>query len=521
MNAAPAIGIQTNLLATTGAPGAANTAPALGDSSGGEAFGWGAILKALGLTTQGFMPKTAAFSESSFGHDPKAMGDLEVPLDQAGSNASATSKPPARGDRAYGTRTVVAVVTPKAIGRPWNSGDDSFRGKKLRNHLDEPAKQKNETAPVGMTSPVDVPVTSPGASQPVQLAADARYVGTHSSSTTSQHQERGAGPDGSAVHESSPVALKSKEAIDPAGADAESRTEVQVILPETSGAPSAAQRIRENAMPAEISSGQKAKESGDTPATIDFAAHANVNATFPGAAAGADASIPAVHGDSRKNVQVSTSISDRMAKSTSKTVTDSVYLERRSEVNQPAPDSTPPLREIGGIANAAEGPVNAAHHAGRDAADPFATLDAERAAPPPTWIHAGAHHAEAGYLDPALGWIGVRADAMANGVHASLVPASGQAAQVLGSHLAGLNTYLSEHHGDSATVTIAAPDDGRGGMDAYSGGDRQSSRQEQARGREEESLSAARLPAHTIVGASPPSSVRVSGGGGRYISVVA
>jgi hypothetical protein len=101
--------------------------------------------------------------------------------------------------------------------------------------------------------------------------------------------------------------------------------------------------------------------------------------------------------------------------------------------------------------------------------DTFAALDAGRDALAPTWIHAGTHHAEAGYLDPALGWVGVRADAVGGGVHAALMPGSNEAAQVLGSHLAGLNNYLAEHHGQHATVTLATAQDGRGAPSADQG----------------------------------------------------
>ena len=95
--------------------------------------------------------------------------------------------------------------------------------------------------------------------------------------------------------------------------------------------------------------------------------------------------------------------------------------------------------------------------------DTFTALDASRTPPSPTWLHAGAHRAEAGYLDPALGWVAVRADAIGSGVHAALVPDSAQAAQVLGSHLSALNTYLAEHHGQHASVTLATLQDGRQG----------------------------------------------------------
>ncbi len=98
------------------------------------------------------------------------------------------------------------------------------------------------------------------------------------------------------------------------------------------------------------------------------------------------------------------------------------------------------------------------------AGDAFSALDAAHSTPPPTWIHSGAHHAEAGYLDPALGWVGVRAEAAASGVHAALMPGSAEAAQVLATHLSSLNAYLSEQHGPQATVTMGTFDGGQGGQ---------------------------------------------------------
>lgn len=112
-------------------------------------------------------------------------------------------------------------------------------------------------------------------------------------------------------------------------------------------------------------------------------------------------------------------------------------------------------RDVGGIVRQVEAYITSAHPATRGV-DPFAVLEGAPTAPPGSWIHAGTHHAEAGYLDPALGWIGVRADVSHGAVHASLVPGSAEAAQVLGSQLAGLNAYLSEHHSDRAAVSVAA-----------------------------------------------------------------
>jgi trimeric autotransporter adhesin len=87
----------------------------------------------------------------------------------------------------------------------------------------------------------------------------------------------------------------------------------------------------------------------------------------------------------------------------------------------------------------------------------FATLDAGTSVGTPNWIHAGGHQAEAGFEDPALGWVGVRADLSGGSVHAALVPGSTEAAQTLSGHLAGLSTYLAEQQTPVATLTMAAP----------------------------------------------------------------
>jgi len=64
--------------------------------------------------------------------------------------------------------------------------------------------------------------------------------------------------------------------------------------------------------------------------------------------------------------------------------------------------------------------------------------------------------AEAGYQDPVLGWIGVRVDANAGGVHATLVPQSLEAAQVLSGHLDGLHSYLADNRTPVDTLTLAS-----------------------------------------------------------------
>jgi len=86
----------------------------------------------------------------------------------------------------------------------------------------------------------------------------------------------------------------------------------------------------------------------------------------------------------------------------------------------------------------------------------FAALDSTGNKGAPTWTHVSAHQAEAGFHDPSLGWVAVRALADAKGIHAALVPGSADAAQSLGTHLAGLHAYLTEQHTSVATLTLAA-----------------------------------------------------------------
>jgi hypothetical protein len=87
----------------------------------------------------------------------------------------------------------------------------------------------------------------------------------------------------------------------------------------------------------------------------------------------------------------------------------------------------------------------------------FAALDSQPAPGAITWTHAGARQAEAGFEDPALGWVGVRADTSGGGVHATLLPGSAEAAQALGQHLEGLSAYMTQQHTPVESLGMAAP----------------------------------------------------------------
>jgi hypothetical protein len=125
------------------------------------------------------------------------------------------------------------------------------------------------------------------------------------------------------------------------------------------------------------------------------------------------------------------------------------------------------VRDPGGVQATAAAPAAHGNSAATQAASPqetFAALDAGTLVGTPNWIHAGGRQAEAAFQDPALGWVGVRADLSGGSVHAALVPGSAEAAQALSGHLAGLNAYLAEQQTPVATLTMAAP--GTSGMEA-------------------------------------------------------
>ncbi len=96
----------------------------------------------------------------------------------------------------------------------------------------------------------------------------------------------------------------------------------------------------------------------------------------------------------------------------------------------------------------------------------FATIDAGTDDAAAKWATAGEHRAEAGFQDPSLGWVSVRAQAGAGGIHAAVVPASDVAAQALSGHLAGLNAHMANQYEHLNPVTLSAPDTGLNSQNA-------------------------------------------------------
>ncbi len=52
----------------------------------------------------------------------------------------------------------------------------------------------------------------------------------------------------------------------------------------------------------------------------------------------------------------------------------------------------------------------------------------------------------------------MRADVSGGGVHATLLPSSPEAAQVLGGHMAGLDAYLAAEHTSVRSLSLTTPE---------------------------------------------------------------
>lgn len=157
--------------------------------------------------------------------------------------------------------------------------------------------------------------------------------------------------------------------------------------------------------------------------------------------------------------------------------------------------------------------------------DTFSVLDGSISPPRTSWIHANANHAEAGYLDPSLGWVNVRADIHGTAVHASVVPGSSEAASSLSGHMADLNQYLADHK-SPATVTLSSAASDRSLMGNSSGN--QSGYREQQQQQDAPAVFSSQIPgrssAHTQTSPNPHFNAPIAAtlyNTGANISVVA
>jgi hypothetical protein len=91
---------------------------------------------------------------------------------------------------------------------------------------------------------------------------------------------------------------------------------------------------------------------------------------------------------------------------------------------------------------------------------PFDELDRERNGAEMQWTTVSRNRAEAGFEDPTIGWVRVRAHLDGRGVHASVIPGSVEAATALSLHLGDLNSHLLRQHPEVHSVTLSAPSSG-------------------------------------------------------------
>ena len=110
----------------------------------------------------------------------------------------------------------------------------------------------------------------------------------------------------------------------------------------------------------------------------------------------------------------------------------------------------------------------------------FAAMDTASGRADSIWMHAMPHGAEAGFRDPALGWVSVHARTDASGLHATLVPDSSNSAQVLSTQLPGLVSHLKERFTEVESVMVGQP------MDSMSNSLQSGTNEERGDGRSEQ-----------------------------------
>lgn len=170
-----------------------------------------------------------------------------------------------------------------------------------------------------------------------------------------------------------------------------------------------------------------------------------------------------------------------------------------------------------------EAPAPAA--SGISTGETFAALDGATSKMQPTWIHAGPHQAEAGFHDPVLGWVSVRAGADAGGISAVVVPGSADATAALGAHMAGLHDYLREQQSPVESLTLARnATSGEGFSEGMHQGQQQSDNNGSADAQASHLVAAVPIPAsaaHTMDVTGPEIPTSFPGLAGTFISVMA
>jgi hypothetical protein len=118
------------------------------------------------------------------------------------------------------------------------------------------------------------------------------------------------------------------------------------------------------------------------------------------------------------------------------------------------------VRDPAQVIAAHEARQSASLSAEQSAADnTFSALDASGGTGRMSWTHASPQHAEAGFVDPSLGWVSVRADLHGGAVHAAVVASSSDSASTLGGELVGLSAHLAERQIPVESVSVSTAGD--------------------------------------------------------------
>ena len=199
-----------------------------------------------------------------------------------------------------------------------------------------------------------------------------------------------------------------------------------------------------------------------------------------------------------------------------------------SQLNGATPDSAA-IRDtvFAGASNSGQGSV-VQTPSGVSTAETFSALDGANGSISLTWTHAAPHHAEAGFEDPSLGWVSVRAGLNAGSISAVVVPASADATEALGAHMAGLHGYLADRHSPVESVDLATAQNS--GADAGWSQGMQHQNQQQSGQNSPANAQTSNAAAEAPTAAPSFERTRLSGDespavlqaqGGRYISVMA
>lgn len=238
----------------------------------------------------------------------------------------------------------------------------------------------------------------------------------------------------------------------------------------------------------------------------------------------------------------STEISQVTAQNPLRAQRVSTESNRVEKANRPDRNSVPQLQESVGSVSipsslhslnnkiSGETQSSSAGATSQSSREPFAVLDGSGNQPTTSWIHTGSKRAEAGYQDPALGWVGVRADVSGGNVHATLVAASQEAAHTLEGHMAAMKAYLVDSHPAIQSLTVASSEGREVAFTLGGNADRESNQQS---GRDAQTGS----PGDTIPAANESDRMAVRGSsmqdsvstqtagilarGGTYVSVMA